>query len=59
MGVTTLELPEVVEPTVTGDPFDDLDVRILEVGGSAGSLINLTDNGCGSTCASPCATNVG
>ena len=40
------------------DPFD-LDVRVLEVGGGASQLIELTDNGCGSTCSSPCATNVG
>ncbi|MEU9889716.1 FxLD family lanthipeptide [Sphaerisporangium sp. NPDC051017] len=36
-------------------PFD-LDIRVLESSGGAANLINLTDDGCGSTCASPCAT---
>jgi FxLD family lantipeptide len=42
----------------TSDDFD-LDIRVIESGDEAASLINLTDNGCGSTCSSPCATNVG
>jgi FxLD family lantipeptide len=37
----------------------DLDISVLESGDEAASLINLTDDGCGSTCASPCATNMG
>lgn len=37
----------------------DLDIRVLESGDEAAALINLTDDGCGSTCASPCATNMG
>ena len=40
------------------DPFD-LDVSVLEFGDPAVTLINLTDDGCGSTCSSPCATNIG
>lgn len=40
------------------DPFD-LDIRVLELGDQASSVINLTDDGCGSTCSSPCATNIG
>ena len=39
------------------DDFD-LDIRIIESGDTVETLINLTDDGCGSTCASPCATNV-
>ncbi|MGW8552834.1 FxLD family lanthipeptide [Streptomyces tubercidicus] len=39
------------------DPFD-LDISVLESGDGQATLINLTDDGCGSTCSSPCATNV-
>ncbi|MFC5198250.1 FxLD family lanthipeptide [Streptomyces kaempferi] len=39
------------------DEFD-LDISVLESGDGQATLINLTDDGCGSTCASPCATNV-
>jgi FxLD family lantipeptide len=35
----------------------DLDIRVLEFGDTAPSLISLTDDGCGSSCASPCVTN--
>jgi FxLD family lantipeptide len=40
------------------DPFD-LDIRVIESGDAAASLINITDDGCGSTCGGPCVTNVG
>lgn len=36
----------------------DLDISVLESGDGQATLINLTDDGCGSTCSSPCATNV-
>ncbi|SCG38696.1 FxLD family lanthipeptide [Micromonospora coxensis] len=39
----------------SGDEFD-LDVSLLEVADLAG-LVNLTDDGCGSTCTA-CTTNV-
>ncbi|MEV5338332.1 FxLD family lanthipeptide [Streptomyces sp. NPDC052676] len=39
------------------DEFD-LDISVLESGDGAATLINLTDDGCGSTCSSPCATAV-
>lgn len=39
------------------DEFD-LDISALESGAGQAVLINLTDDGCGSTCSSPCATNV-
>jgi FxLD family lantipeptide len=38
--------------------FFDLDISVLESSGEAAALINLTDDGCGSTCSSPCATNM-
>ncbi|MGH3735010.1 MAG: FxLD family lanthipeptide [Micromonosporaceae bacterium] len=47
-------LTEERAPEVT-DEFD-LDVTLLEVADEAG-LIELTDNGCGSTCGA-CTTNV-
>ncbi|MEU4659489.1 FxLD family lanthipeptide [Streptomyces sp. NPDC023723] len=43
--------------TDQSEPFD-LDVSVLESGDGQATLINLTDDGCGSTCSSPCATNV-
>lgn len=39
------------------DEFD-LDISVLESSDDSARLIELTDDGCGSTCASPCATNV-
>ncbi len=58
MSASTMELKQQTGQTAGPDPFD-LDIRVLESGDAAAALINLTDNGCGSTCASPCATNVG
>lgn len=57
MSVSTMELEPQTAPTAAQDPFD-LDISVLESGDRAATLINLTDDGCGSTCASPCATNV-
>ncbi|MFI6163922.1 FxLD family lanthipeptide [Micromonospora haikouensis] len=42
--------------TAVGDDEFDLDVSLLEVADVAG-LVNLTDDGCGSTCTA-CTTNV-
>ncbi len=42
-------------PITASDGFD-LDVRLVEIGDSAG-LVNLTDDGCGETCGA-CTTNV-
>jgi len=57
MSTSTTDLkPQADE--AEADPFD-LDIRIIESGDASASLINITDNGCGSTCASPCATNCG
>ncbi|MEW1700087.1 FxLD family lanthipeptide [Streptomyces sp. NPDC093249] len=39
------------------DDFD-LNVSVLDVADSDASAISLTDDGCGSTCDSPCATAV-
>lgn len=39
------------------DEFD-LDITVLESGDESAELIVLTDDGCGSTCSSPCATAV-
>jgi FxLD family lantipeptide len=47
-------VPEETEP----DPFD-LDIRVVEFGGRAADLIELTDDGCGSTCPKACVTNPG
>jgi FxLD family lantipeptide len=41
-------------PLSAGDAEFDLDVRLLEVADPAG-LINVTDDGCGSTCGA-CST---
>ncbi|MFV2104631.1 FxLD family lanthipeptide [Micromonospora sp. LOL_024] len=46
-----------LEPSATGsDDEFDLEVSLLEVADLAG-LVNLTDDGCGSTCTA-CTTNV-
>jgi FxLD family lantipeptide len=37
----------------------DLDITVIESGGEAASLINLTDDGCGSSCPQACVTNAG
>jgi FxLD family lantipeptide len=56
MAANTTDLnPQTGEPAGL-DPFD-LDIRVIESGDAAAALINLTDDGCGSTCASPCVTN--
>ncbi|MDT5023576.1 MAG: hypothetical protein QOE61_2 [Micromonosporaceae bacterium] len=55
MSASTMEKTETTE-TAGLDPFD-LDIRVIESGDAAATLIDLTDDGCGSTCASPCATN--
>lgn len=53
-----------VEPNTRGqeetepDPFD-LDIRVIEFGGRAANLLELTDDGCGSTCPRACVTNPG
>ncbi|SCF82208.1 FxLD family lantipeptide [Streptomyces sp. MnatMP-M27] len=39
------------------DEFE-LDITVLESGDRFAKLINLTDDGCGSTCSSPCASSV-
>ncbi|GAA0642878.1 hypothetical protein GCM10009548_04220 [Streptomyces malaysiensis subsp. malaysiensis] len=39
------------------DEFE-LDITVLESGDRSAKLINLTDDGCGSTCSSPCASSV-
>ncbi|MGH3798645.1 MAG: FxLD family lanthipeptide [Pseudonocardiaceae bacterium] len=57
MSATTMELKTQTGQTAELDPFD-LDIRVIESGDTAATLINLTDDGCGSTCANPCATNV-
>ncbi len=55
MSTNTLEKTPTVE-TDGSDPFA-LDIRVIESGDAAATLIDLTDDGCGSTCSSPCATN--
>jgi FxLD family lantipeptide len=56
MSASTTELKTQTSQTAEPDPFD-LDIRVIEFGDTAPGLINLTDDGCGSTCASPCVTN--
>jgi FxLD family lantipeptide len=55
MSASTMEKTWTAE-TGEPDPFD-LDIRVIESGDAAATLIDLTDDGCGSTCSSPCATN--
>ncbi|SBW22517.1 hypothetical protein FDG2_2761 [Candidatus Protofrankia californiensis] len=55
---STMEMESQTDETAEVDPFD-LDIRVIECGDEAASLINLTDDGCGSTCPKACATNMG
>ncbi|GAA1897431.1 FxLD family lanthipeptide [Actinomadura bangladeshensis] len=58
MSHSTMEPLPSAGQTAYEDPFD-LDIRILESSDAAASLINLTDDNCGSSCPKACATNVG
>lgn len=57
MSFDALERVPQIDGTVESDPFD-LDVRVIEFGDGAVPLINLTDDGCGSSCPRACATNL-
>jgi FxLD family lantipeptide len=58
MSTSTMKLPTQTDGTTGPDPFD-LDIRLIESSDNAATLINLTDDGCGSTCPKACATNMG
>ncbi|MFG2091825.1 FxLD family lanthipeptide [Spirillospora sp. NPDC048824] len=58
MSHSTMEPLSAAGQTANEDPFD-LDIRVLESSDAAASLINLTDDNCGSSCPKACATNVG
>ncbi|MFV2178733.1 FxLD family lanthipeptide [Actinomadura sp. LOL_016] len=58
MSHSMMETPPAAGETANQDPFD-LDIRVLESSDAAASLINLTDDNCGSSCPKACATNVG
>lgn len=53
-----MSTPTVSMTAAPADPFD-LDIRVLESHDQAAALINLTDDGCGSTCPNACVTNAG
>jgi FxLD family lantipeptide len=48
-----------ISATLRWMSWEDLDISVLESGDGAATLINLTDDGCGSSCPKACATNVG
>lgn len=58
MSTSMTELEPQTDETAEPDPFD-LDIRIIELADAAAALINLTDDGCGSSCPKACATNLG
>jgi FxLD family lantipeptide len=58
MSASTTALKPQIGQAAETDPFD-LDIRVIESGDAAVTLINLTDDGCGSTCPSACATSMG
>lgn len=58
MTANTIDLKAPIDEMSEADLFD-LDITFIESGGEAASLINLTDDGCGSTCPKACATNAG
>ncbi|MFF2779493.1 FxLD family lanthipeptide [Streptomyces sp. NPDC058052] len=55
----TIQMDQTVAPKTTGELEDtsfDLDVSIVEAGVAADQLIQLTGDGCNSTCASACVS---
>lgn len=58
MAPNTMALETQIGQETQQDAFD-LDIACIESGDAAATLINLTDDGCGSTCSNPCATNMG
>jgi FxLD family lantipeptide len=58
MSASTTALKPQMGQAAEPDPFD-LDIRVIESGDAAAILINLTDDGCGSTCPNACATSMG
>ncbi|MBE1533236.1 FxLD family lanthipeptide [Actinomadura algeriensis] len=58
MSHSMMEPPQAAGEAANQDPFE-LDIRVLESSDGAASLINLTDDNCGSSCPKACATNVG
>lgn len=58
MSTSTIELEPEARQSAEPDPFD-LDIRVIEFGDEAAALIELTDDGCGSTCPKACVTNPG
>lgn len=63
--IPTLPRPVTASPTQPGTGHAPganafaLDITFLESSGQDAMLINLTDDGCGSTCPKACATNMG
>lgn len=57
MTIGTTEQP-VSQSADVEDPFD-LDIRFIECGPDADTVIAMTDDGCGSTCPSACTTSTG
>ena len=58
MSTATTDLELRAREQADPDPFD-LDIRVIEFSGRAAALIDLTDDGCGSTCPKACVTNPG
>lgn len=54
MSIDTTDIGEQAT-SACENPFD-LDITVLETSDEAARLINLTDDGCGSTCPLACAT---
>lgn len=59
MTTATLERTELAEesPYTADDPFD-LDITVIEVGEAADTMIQMTDDNCGSSCPNACTTSV-
>ena len=59
MSTMTLDRTEDVEETAlsTEDPFD-LDITTIESGASADTMIQMTDDNCGSSCPNACTTSM-
>lgn len=54
--ISTLENHPRVMTSADHDPFE-LDITFIEQGATAAALLNVTDDGCGSTCPNACGTS--
>jgi FxLD family lantipeptide len=59
IGAADTTAPAETEPALSHEAGGfDLDIRLIESGDEADSLLNLTDDGCSASCPQSCVTNM-